>query len=404
MNLRKILISSLVVALAVSFSSCKKDEPCEHVDKDDDFVCDKCGEDFDDGIEKESCSFTVVDSDGNKLSGAKFTLARGSVKETFTSGANGTVSAELLAGKYSVEFDYDTIPSGFLPSVFAIEVKEDATSFELLIMNNNPNGTEERPFVLSENETSGSIPANGEVFYALHGGNGKKLVIENENVTVVYNGETYRPENGIVEVPFSSDIGEMNRFSVKNGTASDIELVVQLVSPLGSFDNPIVISENSVTANVPAGGGICYKWIAPSDGVLLITSDNTKNNINLTNSTTNVVSSQTDGSAGEYMAVSAGDEVIISVSAKTSKNDSAKFTEIQFNVALYAGTSANPIPVIKDIIDVSLGANTSFTFAWDGIGDVELKDDDATLVKGDGYFTVTNSLDTINGVVIEIFK
>ena len=399
MKLKKVLLSSLVVALAVSMASCSGEDECEHLDKDDNFVCDICEEDFDDGLEKNSCTFNVVDNEGNKLAGAKFTLTRGSVTETLTVNSSGTASIELIAGKYSVEFDYDTIPSGFLPSVFSVEIKMGANSFDLVVVDNNPNGSEERPYMISENVTELTIGAGAEIFYGCRVAANRKLSIS-EGITVVYNGNSYTGEVELI----SEGVDHIAYFSIKNTSASALNAKLEMIFPLGSADNPIVVTNDSTVANVPGGGAIYYKWTASEDGVFVVTSENVKNNILLTNRTTNAVSSQTDGSLGEYMVVHSGDEVIISVSAKTATGDAAQFNEIIFNSAFYKGTESDPIPVFKETVDISIGANETLVFEWDGIGDIELDDEDVTLETGDGFFTVTNTLDTVNGVVIDISK
>ena len=425
MNLKKILISLLALSIAASLASCGK--KCDgHVDKNDDGKCDNCEEAYEDGDEeeelvKEQCTFTVVDSDGNTVSGAKFTLTLGSVTESLTSGAGGVATAELYAGKYTVEFDYDSIPSGFLPDTSSVEVSAESKSFELILMNNNPNGTAERPYFITEDETPLDLAANGEIHYVLRGGAGKTLVIENSGVSVTYNGTSYSPVDGVISIPIESTIGSMNSFSVKNTESDDNSIVIKLVSPLGSMDNPIAMTENSVTANAPVDGSVCYKWTASSAGVLVLTSSNERNNITLTNSTTNAVSTQTDGSAGEYMIVAAGDEVIISVSAKAKSGDSSAFVDIEFVLACYAGTREEPIPVIKNFVDLSLSAGATLVFSMPGAATVVIEDDAATvtyngteytpdaygrisvnIAAGDDLFTLTNTSDSMNGIEIKI--
>lgn len=425
MNLKKLLIVLLVFSLVASFASCGN--KCDgHVDKNDDGKCDKCEEPYEDGDEesdivKEQCSFTVIDSDGNKLSGAKFTLTLGSVTEALTSGTDGKATVELFPGEYAVEFDYDSIPSGFLPSVSTVEISSENKSFELLLVNNNPNGTADRPYFITEDETPLELSVNAEIYYVLRGGAGKTLVIENDDVSVTYNGTAYTPEDGVVSIPIEAQIGSMNSFSVKNTATTSNSVVIKLVSPLGAMDNPIVMTENTVVAKAPVDGSVCYKWTATSAGVLVVTSANERNNITLINSTTNAVSTQTDGSVGEYMIVAAGDEVIISVSAKAKSGDDSAIVDVEFSVACYAGTESDPIPVIKDYVDLSLNAGASLVFSVSDAEKITVEDEAATvsyngtdytpdsygiisvaLEGGENVFTLTNTSEAKNGITVEI--
>ena len=143
------------------------------------------------------------------------------------------------------------------------------------------------------------------------------------------------------------------------------------------------------------------------------------NNISLTNTATNAVSALTEGSAGEYMVVSAGDVIKIAV-ASTAKEETA---EIDIAVQCYLGTEADPVPVIKKNIDLSFPANASIVFAADAGKTVTLSDDGASLVigtqtytptqsapvvqalTGEGekvLFAIVNNQDTLNGVTVTV--
>lgn len=413
------------IVLAIVLLGGKKDpEPqpdaCAHLDKNDDFVCDTCGEEYDDGIEKTACTFTVVDSDGNKIEGASFTLKRGSVTNTLTSGAGGVASCDLVAGEYSVEFDYDTIPSGFQPSVFSVEVKKDSTSFELILVDNNPNGTADRPYYISENETPLALLADAEVYYNIRGGAGKTLSIACADVTVKFNGETYEPIDGVISIYIDSEVDAMNAFSVKNNSNRDLDIVINLVSPLGSMDNPIEMTENTLTVAAYVGTSVWYKWTAASAGVVFVGSSNSRNNISLINETSSAVSESTEGSLGEYMMVSEGDVVLISLSAMSSRDDESLTVDIEFSVKLYAGTESDPIPVVKNSFGLSLKTGAALVFSLENGGVLSIADTDITVVyNGDTYspsklgivmvtledgaiFTINNTSESSNGIDVKI--
>ena len=420
-----LLVVGIILAV-ILLGGGEKEEVCPgHVDKDDDLKCDKCSADYDDGeeepeITKEKCTFTVVDSDGNKLSGAKFTLKLGAVTEELVSDANGVVNVALVAGKYSVVFDHDSLPSGFQQSVFSVEVSADSTSFELLIVNNNPNGTVERPYYISDSETDLSISAGDEIYYNVRGGAGKTLIIKCADVTVNFNGELHEPVDGEIRVYVDSEVDAMNVFSVKNTSESDLEIVIYLESPLGSMDNPIEMTENTVDTEVYAGATKWYKWTAASSGVVLVSSADPKNNISLRNQTTNAVSESTAGSRGEYMMVSAGDVVLVSLAVIGSGDDESVSTKIGFSLTIYAGTAKDPIPVVKNEFNLSFMAGASLTFSTENGGELTISDSEVTVTyNGETYspsklgilkvtleagavFTINNTAGASNPIEIKI--
>ena len=420
-----LLVVGIILAV-ILLGGGENEEVCPgHVDKDDDLKCDKCSADYDDGeegteIAKENCTFTVVDSDGQKVAGAKFTLERGSVKETLTSDANGVASVALMATTYTVTFDYNSIPEGFQPSVYSVEVTADSTSFELLLVNNNPNGTAERPYYIVENETPIVLLADEEVYYNIRGGSGKTLSIECDEVIVTFNGTPYEPVDGVIEIYIESEVDAMNVFSIKNTTTADLDIVIHLESPLGSMDNPIEMTENTVKAEVYVGTSQWYKWTASASGVVLVGSSNPRNNISLINQKTNAVSDTTDGTLGEYMMVSEGDVVLVSVSAMSSREDDSATCEIEFSVALYAGIESDTIPVVKNNFGLSFRAGASLIFITENGGELTISDSDVTVTyNGETYspsklgivkvtleagaiFTITNTSDAPNGIDVEI--
>ena len=82
----------------------------------------------------------------------------------------------------------------------------------------------------------------------------------------------------------------MVKFCIKNTSSTTIETEIALLAPLGSMSNPIVLAQATATASVPEDGGVYYAWTATKTGVLVVSSQNTKNNISLTNMNTNAVS------------------------------------------------------------------------------------------------------------------
>ena len=135
-NLKLIIIIAAAAALVIGgiVAACILLTPsCEHVDANDDKLCDKCSAAFDDG--EEQITITVVDTDGNKASGVTFTLkCEGLDDLTLTTGADGTVKAEIYPDTYSVSYDYETLPENCTPDTFGVTVKADTTAISLILI------------------------------------------------------------------------------------------------------------------------------------------------------------------------------------------------------------------------------------------------------------------------------
>ncbi len=420
--MKKILYSIASILLASAFmlslSSCT--EECKsHVDADDDYKCDNCGADYDDGDEAElpatvTVKFTVKVNGGDNVSGVKFTVKKGNTETALTTGSDGSVTKTLEVGKYTVDYDSDSLPTYHLATTYSFELKADSTGVTLEIVDNTPDGSKDRPFFLAEKENTVTVPAGTEHYFSFHGTSDSHLEVRSDDIVVTLEGVTYTPENGIVTVYFEDSMGTAIKFSVKNNASESRDMEIALVSPLGSRENPIELTETSKTVPIENGNSVYYKWIATESGILVLKSENDKNNIGMTNINTNAASAQTLGEKGSYLTVNEGDEVLIAVSSVS--NDAA---EIDFALNIYSGTESDPLPVIKDKIDISLAPGASFTFTAEEGTEITVSNADVTVtigtavhepnsldmiivtLEGTNIFTVTNTAAEQNGVVIE---
>ena len=410
---------------SASFTDGDETKACDsHKDADDDKKCDSCGADFDDGEEvvipaNKEYTFLIKLDNGDAIPGATFTLSANGSEITLTSGEDGKAKASLKAGVYAISYDFDTLPAGCFPDAFEVEITEYVTDVTLAVIDNNPDGSAQKPFFISEDVTSVSIEANSELYFNYRGAISRHVEIKNENISITYNGNTYTAVNGVVTVVLEPEMGQVTSFSIKNNSSEKIETLMELVSPLGSMDNPIVLEESSVSVTVPAGEAIHYLWTADKDGVLLVSSQSVYNNIALTNTATNAVSALTAGSAGEYIAVSSGDAIRISVASTDDKN------QVTVDIALrcYTATEADPVPVIKETVDYSAREGASLVFTAEVGKTLTIYDENVSVtvggttytpdangtltltLEGEGEtvaFTVTNTQDSTNGITIEI--
>lgn len=431
MNMKRILTLLLALSLVATLASCKKDKgnnqtpTCEgHVDANDDYLCDKCGENYDDGDEQPDAvlptevdvKFNVKLDNGEALSGVKFTITRGGVSVDLTSGADGIVSHKLAEGSYAISYDYDTLPEYCTPDVFGFKVTADTTAVDLVICDNTPDGTEAKPFPIQDNDTEISLEPGQSIYYVYRGTTVKTLTINEDGISVNYNGQTYVAESGVVSVQFVPEIGKATVFSVSNTSNNAITTTMNIVAPLGSNENPIQLVDTYAIVSVSEESIIYYKWTADKDGVLVLRSLSEYNNISLTKVLENdvLVISQTLGDAAAYLAINAGDEITIGVSAIGTADP----IEIDFTINSYAGTDANPVPVLVDELAISLPIGASIVFSAEAGKTLRINDESSMSVIHDtitytneggveivvpllnANFVVNNYSDHINGVVI----
>ena len=303
---------------------------CTHVDADADGKCDNCSElleDKEDG--EELVTVTVVDTDGNVAAGVTFTLkCEGLDDLTLTTGADGTVKADIYPDTYSVSYDYETLPANCTPDTFSVTVAADTSDISLIISNNTPNGTAQRPFIIVENVTDLTIAAGEEIFYTCRVVMDRTLRVLGEGIEINYNGESYTSEVTLLSGGAIVDTGHLTTFSVKNTSAVTVETQIEMIFPEGSLENPIEITLGATTANVPAEQGIHYKWTATQSGVLVISKEPSDYDISANKISANDIPIYSDSqdNGDEHLEVSAGETVFISVSNNTKEAREITFT------------------------------------------------------------------------------
>ena len=391
-----------------------------HRDANDDGKCDMCQKAFDDGIEVApettvECTLTVASDKGETLGGIAFTLKSAKKEYALTSGADGSVKAELATGTYSVIIAEGVLPEGFLLMSSTVEIKADAAAVAIDVVDNNPDGSPAKPFFVTDEAIAISIEAGTELHYSYRGAAVRILTIAHAGLEIVYRGNTVSTVDGVVSLTIVPEMGAMQAFVVKNTTGEKIETTMTLASPLGSMENPITFVGSSVSASVPVGDAVYYAWTADRNGVLLVSSENPLNNISLTNTATYAVSESTFGGAGAYIAVSAGEVVQIAIGSTDEEN------AVVIDVALhcYAGTADDPIDVVTETVDLSMAQGGVLTFSAEEGKTVTIADEAVSVsangqtytpangvvtftVGEDGLFTVTNTQDGINGVTVEV--
>lgn len=284
----------------------------------------------------------IRDQDGATLAGitVHFTCEDANgvpVVTTATSDAEGYVSVTLAEGNYTVS--YENLPEGYLGNTTSLEVRSTDSAWRLEVTNNTPNGTEERPFVMSAETMEASIPAGTTYCYYVLGADGCTLTVsvsvENASVEITYKEAVYTPdENGVISVLMSTDSPRDHAyFFVTNKGSEAVSLTMEVLSPEGSWNRPIAVTAlgEAITASVPQGGIVYYSWTAAADGTLVVRSSDAINNISINDLTTSQVSDFSQGGESVSLAVKAGHEIVFAVSA-IGGDKNAEYQNVTFTV------------------------------------------------------------------------
>ena len=268
---------------------------------------------------KVEVTLTVKDQDGNAMPEAVLTILPASEEgesATLTADNEGTVTVTLPEGEYTVRFD--VLPEYVLGIDTKITVKAGMEPVALEVIDNTPNGSEERPFVINEDSLTVTVPAGETYHFTLFGGYNRTLHVTDAGAEILFRDQTYAPdENGSIAVRIVTDSPRDHAYvALTNKSGDSREITLTLVSDPGAMDNPIVIETlgESITANVPQDGMVYYRWTATAAGKLTVTSADPINNISLNNLANSKVTDFTNGAESVTLEVAEGDTITIVVS------------------------------------------------------------------------------------------
>ena len=199
-----------------------------------------------------------------------------------------------------------------------------------------PAGTESNPitpdyFDIPGSFDTDSIPAGSTVYYQLFGVADTILTIEDANVSVTVNGETYEAVDGVVTfvVPASMNPRMPVVLAITNNGSEDASFTVKFDLPEGAMGNPEDLEElGDITVNLEENDndGYFFEWIAPADGILNATiigaTEGTEVDVTLSNGTTYAVKNGSDADENGVISieVSEGDVITIQVVALPNEN------------------------------------------------------------------------------------
>ena len=310
-----------------------EDECTEHIDADGDYLCDECGAAV---IPKAPAqvdvTFTVKDDEGDVLAGITVILANEENDEynvtTAASDAEGKITAKVYVGSYSVYYDYDTDALGYyLTQTGTITVTDETTALELFLIDNNPNGTLEKPYIISAGENSSTIPASTSYNYIIYravnlyfgatGAAGAKVTYGECEYTADANGK-------IDFALLGTDTNSAETLVIANTTEAEITITVEINSAPGTYGNPIVVENVGAaitTAPIASGSTVYYTYTATAAGVFKITIGTDGAYVSMANNNTyESVNSAEDAQDGVLvLEVNEGDVIMIDLSVTSGE-------------------------------------------------------------------------------------
>lgn len=234
-------------------------------------------------------------------------------------------------------------------------------------------GTENNAYTEQLKSAAGSfttvkIPAGQNIYYRIKTP-GAFLRIEDAEVSVVYNGTTYEPVEGVVEITLPEDDSQVIALQLINRGEEEKSFGVTLKDAIGSQTNPIVLHTlSNVETDLPEGNetGVYYTWIADQSGVLNIALEDAEGAEDVADAMITVGGktvrlSENGGQA--QISVSAGDEVSLQVLT----NDPHPAAKIRLSgyVAVIVDLTVSEIPA--DVETVTVPGKQSVLYRISGI-------------------------------------
>lgn len=287
---------------------------------------------------KVEVMLTVKDQDGNPMVEAVVSILPVSGEgesATLTANEEGSMTVTLPEGEYTVRFDL--LPEYVLGIDTTITVASGMEPLVIEVTDNTPNGTAERPFVITESTVQVTIPAGVTYHYTLFGANNRTLTYTQASVKLHYRDTVHEPgEGGLMELRMTTESPRDPAFFALQNTGSDsVDMTVQILSDPGAMDNPIPVDalETEITARVPQDGMVYYTWTATASGTVTVRSASSINNISIHNVTTSRVTDFSNGGESISLEVAEGDTVSIVV-AVLGGDKQAEYNEVSFLLSL----------------------------------------------------------------------
>lgn len=243
-------------------------------------------------------------------------------------------------------------------------------------------GTAENPIALTVPESTVSVPA-GESLYCTVQAPGMNLTLMGEDVSLTLDETEYSAEGGQICVSLGD--AETALAVITNHGEEDAVYGIYFDYPLGSEENPALMTLGENTAHPEEGESYRFTWTAETGGQLTIAAgEETAWSYTIENLTDAGTGAVAGAEASQMVEVSAGDELRISIESDAG---TLRFTASFFDPTL--GTEENPIPLAlpSDKITLPAGETVYYRAAVSG-ADMTLKGSNVSVTMGEASFTL----------------
>lgn len=350
--MKKILLLILMLALSISMlAACDNGEddnengndndgnnittPCvEHTDDNGDSICDVCEEIiFEEDVEV-TVELTIKDTDGLPLCGVKaiFTDEDGNIVISGESDADGKASATLYIGRHSVTYEYDEAVFGYyLSETTSVQVANDTEALDLYLYDNNPDGTEAKPYDISVGDESITIEANTSYYYIIYRAVSLNFELSGENVKVTCGETVYTPDgDGKIKLEFvGGDTNSVTKLLIENTSAQTQTYSVKLETEPGSQSNPLVIESLGAavsTDTITSDDIVYYSYTASADGTFTVTLTSEKSSISMTNARNSQNANTSSEAETQTISLTVKEGDVILIDCSTTAKDGVVVT------------------------------------------------------------------------------
>ena len=250
-----------------------------------------------------------------------------------------------------------------------------------------------------------SIPAGQQMFYRIKTA-GSFLRIADADAAVLYNGNTYLPVDGVIEIDLPADDSQVMNVVFENKNAQDKAFSVEIMDAPGTLTNPILldsIADIQVSLDEGDADGVYYRWIADRSGVLNILLTDAENNAEIAVTVNDQAT----------LSVKEGDEVILQVINGENEEGIRPAAQIQIKgyVAEVVELTVSRIPAELETVTIPSGQSAIYRIRGIWGRTLKIADSDFRVVFDDTAYTADENGEIIvdlpagSGVVeLELFN
>lgn len=206
-----------------------------------------------------------------------------------------------------------------------------------------------------------SIPAGRQMYYRVKTA-GSYLQIRDEDASVVYNGTTYLPVEGVIDITLPGDGSQPFTLIFENKNAEDKAFTVAILDSVGSKTNPIVLdSLQDVMVSLQEGDadGVYYQWVADKSGRLNL---NVNPDAGVSVEVTTRTGSATLVNGKLSLSVNNGEEILIQVMTEENGDGIHPGAEVSLDgyVAVTVDLTVTKIPSEVETVTIPGGESVIY--------------------------------------------